>query len=237
MPGVNRMPPIDGCKVLDIDNCCRVVMNNLPVVADFDSEATKLDELASVVWSITGSWGSDRNDRGCGDLDEVIKLAKCHPNIVGGVLDDFLTEKRRTVFSPGDLREFKHRMVQEVGRQLDLWMVVYDFELDMPIYEHLKACDVITFWNWYPASLKIFDQNLQRLKKRTPDKHFFCGCYLWDYANQSNRNLDEFVAECEKYKTLIESNEIEGIIFCSNCNFDLGLETYDYLKKWVADNL
>jgi len=237
MPGENKMTPIEGCEALGIENCCRVVMNNLPAVADFEEEATKLDELKNVVWSITGSWGSDRNDQGCGDLEEVIKLAKNHPNITGGVLDDFLTEKRRNVFSPDDLRKFKQRMVDEVGRAQDLWVVVYDFELDQPIDEHLKACDVITFWSWYPASLAKLEENLQRLKKVLPDKRFYCGCYLWDYGNLTERKLEDFAAECEAYKRLIENKELDGIIFCANCSFDIGLETYDFLKKWLAENV
>ncbi len=234
MPGVNRMTPVEGCRKLGLPNCCRVVMNNLPAPADFDAEAARLDHLDRVVWSITGSWGSVRNDDGRGDLDAVIDLARRHPNITGGILDDFLTEKRRTVFTPEKLLAFKDEFRQTLGRALDLWIVVYDFELELPIREHLQACDVITYWSWFPDKIAEFERNFARVRAMVPDKPLLLGLYLWDYVGDRERNADEFTAELQRNEKMLRDGVIDGMVICSNCSFDIGLKTFDILKTWCS---
>ncbi len=233
MPGVNRMTSAEACRKLGLVNCCRVVMNNLPAPADFDREAAALRDREQLVWSITGSWGSVRNDDGRGDLDAVIELARRYPNITGGVLDDFLTEKRRNVFTPEKLESFKAEIVRSLGRKLDLWVVVYDFELELPIREHLQACDVITYWSWYPDRIGDFEQNFARLRAMVPDKRLLLGIYLWDYAADKERKVEEFAAEMRRNEKMLDEGLIDGIILCSNCNFDIGLETYDWLEDFL----
>jgi hypothetical protein len=34
---------------------------------------------------------------------------------------------------------------------------------------------------------------------------------------------------------LLKKGDIEGIIFCSNCIADIGLETVEYTRKWIAE--
>ena len=105
LPGENKMTAIEGCDFFGIKNCCRVAMSKGPI-PPFDNESIPLDKLDNVVWSVVGAGGITRNEENFGDLDEVIRQAKSHKNICGGIMDDFLlSERRRALYTPDKLRE------------------------------------------------------------------------------------------------------------------------------------
>ena len=113
-------------------------------------------------------------------------------------------------------------------------MVVYDFELDQPIREHLQACDVITYWTWYPEQIGDFDRKFAQLRAMVPEKRILLGIYLWDYPGDRERNLDEFVFEMQRNERMLQDGVIDGVILCSNCNLDIGLETSNRLESWFS---
>ncbi len=107
LPGANRTTPIEGCDFFGIDRCCRVAMSAGPFTP-FDNEAAPLDRLSGVSVVHPRRGGVQRNENKFGDLDEVIRIAKAHPNVVGGIMDDFLLgERRRAIFTPDKLWEIK----------------------------------------------------------------------------------------------------------------------------------
>lgn len=63
LPHESRMTALESACIFDVPNCCRVVMGELPV-PPFDQEAMVFDSLDRVVWFISGSGGSTRNDSG-----------------------------------------------------------------------------------------------------------------------------------------------------------------------------
>jgi len=89
LPGLNIMTPLEGAMYLGVNNCCRVVIHNQPH-PPFDQHSMALASMKQVVWSVLGASGS--NNDGV-DLKEVLRQAEIFPNITGGVLDDFFTEK------------------------------------------------------------------------------------------------------------------------------------------------
>ena len=231
LPGVNVMTPLEGADYLGVPNCCRVVMNNHPK-APFDDESSDLSSMKNVVWSVLGASGSNENGL---DLQEVLRQADIFPNISAAVLDDFFTEKDSTPrMSLKQLKDVHRRLGKNV-RPLDLWIVVYDYQLKNPVAEYLKECDVVTFWTWKGSELVNMDRNFELLKNMTPGKRRLAGCYMWNYGESKPLTVNDMKFQCGKYLNWIQNGDIEGIIFCSNCICDLDLDTVEWTKNWIKE--
>ena len=130
----------------------------------------------------------------------------------------------------------RERLHSFPNRCLDLWMVWYDYQLDYQVVPpYLELCDVITFWTWNGSELSKIDENFERLREFTPDKRRLAGCYMWNYGEGKPLTLGEMRRQCEKYYKLIRNGQIEGIIFCSNCIADIGLETVEWARNWIRE--
>ena len=232
LPRVNRMDTAEGAAHLGISNCCRVVMLGKPE-PPFDAESEKMKNMRQVVWSIIGDLHSKRNDTGYGDIDEIIRQAKLYPNITGGVLDDFFGEDRRALFPPRRLAELRPMLRSGAGRPLDLWVVVYEHTLGVVDKACLDECDVITFWTWRGDELANLDRNLDELLRLTPGKRRLAGCYLWNYGEAKPMTIAQMEYQCGKYLQWMRQGDLEGIIFCSNCIADIGLETVEWTRDWI----
>ena len=46
--------------------------------------------------------------------------------------------------------------------------------------------------------------------------------------------MDQMKYQLDRYYYWLKKGDLEGIIFCSNCIADIGLETVEYTKKWIA---
>ena len=228
----SRMTAMEGCSYLGIDRCCRVVMQNHPR-PPFDQYSIAMEPLKEVVWSIVGAGGSECNDDGQGDIDEVLRQADMFPNITGGVLDDFFFKWRMELFPPESIKKINEKLKNGCSRPLDLWCVVYDHQLDLPIQEYLEHCDVISFWTWKSENLAKMEENFKRLCDMTPGKRHMVGCYMYDYGNNQPMPLETMKKQCEKYEEWLKNESADGIIICSNCCADVGLETVPWTKNWL----
>ena len=236
LPGKNEMTPVQGCEFFGIDHCCRVAMGAGPF-PPFDDESNALDSVKEVIWSIIGAGSVSRNEDQCGDLDEVIRQAKSHTNIVGGIMDDFLlSDRRRELYPPEKLREIKETLRTAAGRPLEFWTVYYDRELDLDVQKYLEVFDVITYWTWYAENLRDLEGNLEKIFAANPDKRFYCGCYLWDYGNGKPYTREEMQHQLDVYYKYIKAGKLTGIIICSNCCADLGLDTVPQMLSWLKEH-
>ncbi len=233
LPGVNRMTPAEGCDFFGIPNCCRVVMASSPR-PPFDGESRQMAHLNQVVWSIIGSGGSVCNNTEQGDLDEVIRQARMFPNVTGAVLDDFLNPVRMELFPPEKVTELRNRLNAETGRDLDLWVVWYEHQLDAPVKPFLDVCDVITFWTWYGYNLSKLEENLDRMLAMTPGKRHLAGCYMWDYGQACPLNAELMEHQLNVYLKYFMAGKLEGIVFCSNCIADIGIPEVEQTRRWIA---
>ena len=203
----------------------------------FDDESVPLDKLDEVVWSIVGAGSVQRNEENLFDLDEVLRQAKLHPNVIGGVMDDFLqNERRREIFSPEVLKKVKNLLRTAVGRPLEYWTVYYEREMHLDVQEFLDVFDVITFWTWFGENLQHLEENLNTVISANPDKRFYCGCYLWDYGNGKPLTAEQMQHQLDVYYKYIKAGKVSGIIICSNCCADVGLDTVPQLKAWLAEH-
>jgi hypothetical protein len=240
LPGVNRMEAAEGAAYLGIERMCRVVMGGQPQ-PPFDAEQERLAGMKEVIWSAVGDSGSIRNNA-TSDLGEVLRLAQTNPNISGAVLDDFFRAKATPESSHGrysleSVQSMSDQLRAFPGRPLDLWIVWYKEELDFDIADYLKIFDVITFWNMLaPAQQAEWEADIAKVVTRTPGKRRLAGCYLWNYGEGKPLSIDEIRAQCETYLEWIRRGEIEGIIFCSNCCTDLGLEAVEWVRQWICEH-
>ena len=234
LPGTNRMGPLEGCQYLGIPNCCRVVMGGSPT-PPFDNEAAALDSLGKVVWSLIGDSGSKRNNDDT-DLEEIIRIAAAHPNITGGIMDDFMNPARMKIFTPERLAGFKERLHTALpGRPLDFWTVLYIKELTEAALPYLEQVDRISLWTWNGCELPALPESLAKLRAMIgPEKSVLCGCYLWDYGACAPMKMEWMQLQLETYLGWLRERRIDGVIFCSNCIADIGLETVEYTRAWIA---
>lgn len=240
LPGVNRMDPAEGAEYLGIKNVCRVVMCGNPN-PPFDSESEKLKTMTNVVWSAIGDSGSTRNNNSQSDHGEVIRQAGMYPNISGAVLDDFFIAKspsnplhaRESVENIAEMRRQLHAFPE---RALDFWIVWYKHELDFEVDDYLALFDVVTFWNMMaPAEFHELDADINKVVAKTPGKRRLAGFYMWNYGEGKPLSIDEARMQCELYYEWIKKGYIEGIVFCSNCCADLGLEAVEWIRNWIKE--
>lgn len=233
LPGENRMGPMEGSLYLGVPNICRVAMGNKPEPPFFD-EAEKIKDAPKVVWSIIGDGGSQRTNTGETDLSAVIDVARAYPNIIGGIMDDFFSDERMKVYTP-DVIGACAAGLHNAG--LDLWTVLYTHELQKPIADHLVHCDVITFWTWKAADLPALEENLTKLESiLTEPRPIYQGIYFYDYGTGAPMPMERMRQQLETGLRLYEAGRIRGMVFCSNCIADIGLETVEYTRRWLDEH-
>lgn len=243
LPGKNLMESREGCEFFGIDRCVRCAMSTGPF-PPFDKEAEKLKGLKEVVWSAIGAGGVKlRYDNDQSDLDEVLRIAALYPNISGAFLDDFFkgaqyAGKRESSIGRHSLKSIQNmrdRLHGFNGRRLDLWVVWYEYQLEFKIRPYLDLCDVITFWTWKGSRLPDLDSNLKQVVNNTPGKRHLVGCYMWNYGERKPLTMDQMKYQLDRYYHWLTRGAIEGIVFCSNCIADIGLDTVDYTRRWIAE--
>ena len=233
LPGVNRMTPAEGCYYLGIPNCCRVGMLGEPK-PPWDQEAMPLESLDKVVWSILGDTHSGNDEY----LDEVLRMAKLHPNVTGAVMDDFIcSPERSAIYTPERVAGFRERLHTEVDRPLDLWVVLYEYELDKPVKPWLDEVDAVTFWTWYGEKLEELEENYQRLRAIVgEEKSLIMGLYMWDYGNACELTDERMQLQLDTYHRWLHEGKIDGVIVCSNCIADVGIPAVQTLRRWVREH-
>jgi hypothetical protein len=207
----------------------------------FDAESEKIKHLKQVVWSAVGAGGLSQHSDDKSDLEEALRQAAIYPNITGAVLDDFFKSvegfatgngsvARHTVGSIASMSEKLHSFPQ---RKLDLWMVWYSYQLDYPVADYISLCDVITLWTWKGSDLAILDENMAKFIKNTPGKRRLAGCYMFNYGECRPLTNQEMQDQLDCYYRRIKKGDIEGIVLCSNCIADLGLEAVEITQRWL----
>jgi len=199
----------------------------------FDREARAFDPMREVIWSVVGDGQCANHVETLGYTDEIIRLSKIHKNITGGVFDDFFQEGRDEVYTPQVMAQIQQKF-HEAG--LNLWVVVYDHQLDKPLEKHLAYIDGITYWTARGRDLDKFDENFARLKAKAPDKRILLGFYIFNYGEWKEMTREQVAWQMERYTQLIRSGEAEGMILLSNCVADLGFEGVEYVREYLLQH-
>lgn len=120
-------------------------------------------------------------------------------------------------------------------RPLDFWLVWYTTELDLDVSRYIDLFDVITLWTMKGSDLIYLDDNISKFISKTPGKRRLAGCCMWNYREKKPLTMYQMKYQLDRYYYWIKKGAIEGIVFCSNCIADIGLETVDYTRKWIAE--
>ena len=231
LSGASRITPTEAAHYMGIPNCVMVVYGNKPE-PPFYQEALAMNSLEKVVWSIVGDASTTRTDKGASDLDEVLGLAKRFPNIRGGIMDDFF-HTNRARHTPEALSEF-HRRLNESTRPMDLWVVLYNRQLDQDFSEHLQYCDVVTFWTMVGSELSDLEGNFERFVAVTRGKRRVLGCYMWNYGEEIPMTIEQMEQQCSLGLRWLKEGRIEGMIFLASCICDLDLEAVEWTREWIS---
>ncbi|MBQ3115875.1 MAG: hypothetical protein IJC07_02485 [Clostridia bacterium] len=236
LPGHSRMSAVEGCLYFDIHNICRVRMIGHPL-PPYDQESEAMRPCKKVVWSLLGAGAEPVTE--WGDVDEVIRQSKMYDNVIGGIFDDFFNVPERIkYYLPPRLKAIKERMCKGAGKELEMWVVLYEFMLDLVpnLESYLNEFDVITFWTWRGYAIPNIKQNIDRIRKMAPGKRIMAGCYMWNYGERCALTIEQMQEQCDTYLELIKEGIIDGIIVCSNCIADLGIKEVEWMRNWINEH-
>ncbi|MFH1567962.1 MAG: hypothetical protein ABIL09_08160 [Gemmatimonadota bacterium] len=233
LPARSRMTPLEGAIYLGVPNLIMVGYNQRPR-PPFEQYAVPLRCLDRVVWSIVGAGGTTA----AAERAAVVRLAAREPNITGVMMDDFFrapagAEADVGVLSPTELDGVRDQLAA-VGRPLDLWVVLYDHQLHLPVRDHLARCDVVTFWTWEAPNLARLEANFARAEALAGDRRKVLGCYLWDYGRRQPMPVTAMERQCETGLEWLRDGRIDGMIFLASCICDLELEAVEWTRRWIA---
>jgi len=233
----SRMTPMESACYLGIPNLIMVTFGDLPK-PPFDRHALALSPLKRVLWSIVGDYSSQRHDQ-LTDLDHVIDLAKRLENLTGAIMDDLFRPNPKPNeppgrFGPKEIKAFRTKLHRAI-RPLELWSVLYAHQLDLPVSQHLRACDGVTFWTWKAEDLTNLETNFERFEEKTKGLKRMLGCYMWDYGIEQPMPADVLLNQCDQALKWLRQRRIDGIIFLASCICDLPLEAVEAVKQWINE--
>jgi len=229
LPAPSRMTPAEGAFYLGVPNIIMVRYDDKPA-PPFEQYTIALSPLERVVWSIVGAGGRTEKE----EMALVRNLAARFPNICGVMMDDFFRGGREGAYTVDELKQIQDQLTV-CGRKLNLWVVLYNHQLDSPVGEHLAQCDVVTFWTWRSDDLNALEENFERVERIAPSCQKVLGCYMWDYGNRKPMPISLMEQQCQLGLQWLRRGRINGIIFLASCICDLELETVEYTRRWIRE--
>jgi len=231
--GTSRMTPVEGAFYMNIPNVILVRYIGKPELP-FHQYAVPFRPLKQVVWSIVGAGGATDD----AEREAVFELADRFPNITGVMMDDFFRKSddgESGSLSVNQLRDVRKRLVVG-GRTLDLWVVLYANQFDLPgLAEHLALCDKVSFWTWTADKLADLERNFAKAEELAPKCGKVLGCYMYDYGRRQPMPVDLMRNQCETGLRWLREGRIEGMIFLASCICDLDLEAVEWTRQWIAE--
>jgi hypothetical protein len=232
LPAPSRITPVEAAFYMGIPNVIMVRYGEDPIPPDLQY-TMPFGALQNVVWSLVGAGGTTA-DR---ERAQVLELAGHLPNMSGVMMDDFFrsppTADEVGVLSTGQLAEIRTGLTRE-ERRLDLWVVLYDHQLALPVERHLERCDKVSFWTWRADDLENLEDNLTLVEDLAPACDKVLGCYMWDYGDKRPMPVEAMEKQCALGLRWLREGRIEGMIFLASCICDLGLETVEWTRNWIA---
>lgn len=228
----SRMTPAEGAFYLGVPNIL-LIRYDYEQPYPLEQYLISFRPLDRVVVSIVGAGGLSNREE---ELDTVMQMADCYPNLCGVIMDDFFHPPdavgRIATFTPEELAAFRGRLTM-AKHPLDLWAVLYNHQLDFPVQNHLEHCDIIAFWTWLGSDIIHLQQNFERLERVAPNKRIVLGCYIFDYGENHEMPINRMEHQCELGLQWLQEGRIEGMIFLATNVFDVGLESVEWTRQWI----
>lgn len=228
--GTSRISPVEAACYMGIPNIVMVRYGAGPLPPD-PQYLVPFTGLGRVVWSVVGAGGTHQD----GELARVLEVSRRLPNMTGVMMDDFFRRAQDDVgvLSMAGLHSLRDRL-SRADRPLDLWVVLYDHQLDLPVGPHLALCDKVTFWTWKARGLNELEAHFTHFERLVPaGRGRVLGCYMWDYGDKRPMPLGLMERQCELGLRWLKEGRIEGMIFLASCICDLSLDTVEWTRQWV----
>lgn len=229
LPKPSRMTPAEAALYLGVPNLLFIRSHDQPPLSELEQWAIPFRPLKRFLWSLVGSGGKSAAE----ERKRVLELPRRFPNLAGFIMDDFFHGDGSGALSPRELEDLRKQLIVE-GRRLDLYVVLYTHQLNLPVQKHLDFCDKITLWTWNSRDLKDLERNFERLEKLAPRHGKLLGCYLWDYGARAQMPVDRMQRQCELGLKWLMEGRLEGVIFLGNTTCDLELESVEWTRRWIA---
>jgi len=230
LPKPSRMTPAEAAYYLGIVNLFFIRSGGIPALEMFDQYAISFRPLKRVIWSLVGAGGKTAADA----RKLSLQLPHRFPNITGFIMDDFFHRDGTGSLTPEELKDLRKQLVID-GRKRDLYVVMYQHLMEIPVQEYLQYCDKITFWTWQSERLADLEKNFARLEKLAPKHGKLLGCYMWDYPNRAAVPMEAMKHQCKLGLRWLHKGRIEGLIFLGNTVCDLELDVVEWVRRWIAD--
>lgn len=227
----SRMTAAEAAFYMGIPSLFLIRHKGRPALEEYDQYAIALSPLKRVVWAIVESGGETDPQR----RDYVLQMPARFPNVAGFIMDDYFKKDGTAHLTLDQLQELQQKRRTPDGSTLPLYVVVYTHQLELPIQDHLKYCDKITFWTWKSGDLVNLRQNFERLEALAPNHPKLLGCYLWDFGNKAPMPLDRMKQQTQYGYRLLQEGRIEGMIFLEHGVCDIGLDTVKWTREWIAE--
>ncbi|MCX7825715.1 MAG: hypothetical protein N2689_09170 [Verrucomicrobiae bacterium] len=238
-PNIGRrsvMTPAEGAFYLGVPNIIMVQSSakEAPygrLQPPFAQYTVALRPLKRVVWSVVGSGGFSSPE----ETEEVLALPKTTPNFVGVMLDDFFTgskDGQRAKWSVDELARFRRRLLA-IRKDSKIFATYYVSQMDLPLSDYLELIDVVTLWS-SPKDLANLEANLKRAEASAPKCQKMLGCYVADYRAKQGLPVELMKLQSETGLRWLRQGKIEGIIFLGNTTMDLGFESVEWTRQWIA---
>src|SRR5215471_11638254 len=229
LPGSSRMTPAEAAFYMAIPNIFMLHRNGTPE-PPLEQYALAFEPLREVVRGIVGEAGTTQTS----EREMVLKFALNNPKITGVVMDDFFTGKdgKISALTLDQIRELKGRL-NATQKKLELWVVLYEHQLEDRVVDYLKLCDIVQLWTWYGQNLEQLRSNFEKAEKLAAGTRMALGLYWWDFGNKRSLPVSLMRSQCETGLQLLHEGRIEAMIFCGSWLCDRGLETVSWTRKWI----
>ncbi len=227
IPARSEIDMADALEYMGIPNIFVVRWEGKPE-PPFDGFVEQFGDTRRVSWSIVDGAPESYEQK----KQWAFELAGKMPNLTGFCLDDFFNKRYNR--SVEDLKQLRAQM-DSLKKGLKLSLVLYSFELELDIKEHIACVDEVLLWTWHATDLVRLEENFRRYKELVPDKPTLLGIYMWDFGNAKPIPVELMKLQLnfalEKYRR----GEIEGMVFHCTPLVDsaLDLEAVEYARKWI----
>lgn len=226
----SRMTPMEGALYMGARNMFMVPVGVDVNVRQYNKSFTTLNQLG---------WCVDNAVYDPHALEILIEQAKDFPNITCGVFDDFIGHLKQRPMPPDDFHAVHERMHHNGVRPLDMWMVLYTQEFglnaddDRAFLPYIAPFDGIIMWTWKERDIVLFEEKFELFKKMTADKRRMLGLYLYNFGESRQATGTVVKWQLDRYRELLYSGEVEGVVLHTNTMADLDYEAYDVETEWM----